>query len=606
MLLKDLARIFKYIWPYKTKVILNIVLNILSTIFALFSFGMIIPFLRVLFNQQELVTELKPWALKTDIVIHNFQYWLSEIITAQGSLTALVWLGILVSVATFFKAATWYLANYFMVPVRNGVVRDIRNKLYKKITELHLGYFSDEKKGNIIARMTNDVQEIEMSIMSSLAVLFRNPIKIIAFMVTLFIMNLKLTVFVLLVLPVAAFIIGKVGKSLRKKSQKGQKRMGILMSLIEESLSGLRIIKAFNAEKQQAERFGEANENYTRIMNKINRRRRLAPPLTEFLATVTIVFVMWFGGRIVLIEGSMDSSVLIGYLLIFSQVIPPAKGLSTSLYNIQKGLASVDRVNEILDVENIIEDPVKPVVKTEFDSTIKYKNVNFAYNSTPVLKNINLHIKRGQTIALVGQSGSGKTTLADLLPRFYDLKTGGIYIDDINIKDMKMKDLRYLIGYVNQNPILFNDTFANNIAFGKNNISEKDIINAAKIANADEFIMDTPDGYETNIGDSGGKLSGGQRQRLSIARAILKNPPILILDEATSSLDTESEKLVQQALDKLMKNRTSIVIAHRLSTVKNADEICVMKYGEIVERGRHSDLIKLNGVYSKLYEMQMS
>ncbi|MDA3820283.1 MAG: ABC transporter ATP-binding protein, partial [Candidatus Delongbacteria bacterium] len=436
-----------------------------------------------------------------------------------------------------------------MVPVRNGVVRDIRNKLYRKITSLHLGYFSEDKKGNIIARMTNDVQEIEISIISSLTLLFRDPIKIIAFVATLFAFNVRLTLFVLFVLPLAGFLIGWVGKSLRKKSQEGQRRMGGLMSMIEESLSGLQIIKAFNAEKQQENRFFNANKGYTSVLNKINRRRAMASPITEFLATATIVFVMWYGGRIVLVSGEMQSSVLIGYLLIFSQVITPSKNLSTAMYSVQKGMASVDRINEILKAKNKIQDPAHPVKKVDFKDSIDYKNVNFAYVDIPVLKNINLRIKRGQNIALVGQSGSGKTTLADLLPRFYDLKEGEILIDGINIKNITMSDLRALIGYVNQNPILFNDSFANNIAFGADYVKDKDIIAAAKTANAHDFIMATENGYDTNIGDCGGKLSGGQRQRISIARAILKNPPIMILDEATSSLDTESERLVQDALD---------------------------------------------------------
>ncbi len=604
--MKDLMRIFKYIWPYKYKALMNIILNILSTLFALFSFGMVIPFLSVLFNQQEMVMEMKPWALNSDVIIHNFEYWLSQIIINKGSLTALVFLGMLVTFATLLKTSTWYFANYFMVPVRNGVVRDIRNKLYRKITSLHLGYFSEDKKGNIMARMTNDVQEIEVSIISSLTLLFRDPIKIIAFMTALFLFNVKLTLFVLIVLPLAGLLIGRVGKSLRRKSQEGQRRMGGLMSMIEESLSGLQIIKAFNAEKQQESRFFHANKGYTHVMNKINRRRALASPLTEFLATATIVFVMWYGGRIVLVSGEMESSVLIGYLLIFSQVITPSKNLSTAMYNVQKGMASVDRINEILKAKNIIQDPVHPVKKVDFKDSIEYKNVNFAYANVPVLKNINLKIKRGQNIALVGQSGSGKTTLADLLPRFYDLKEGEILIDGINIKDISMGDLRALIGYVNQNPILFNDSFANNIAFGTDHVKDKDIMAAAKTANAHDFIIATENGYDTTIGDCGGKLSGGQRQRLSIARAILKNPPIMILDEATSSLDTESERLVQEALDKLMENRTSLVIAHRLSTVKNADEICVMKDGEIVERGKHKQLLELDGIYTKLYYMQMT
>lgn len=603
--MKDIFRIFRYILPYKWSAIANIVFNFLSTIFTLFSFGLVIPFLNVLFGQQELVTEMQEWSFNTTVILHNFKFWLSQIILEHGELKALVMLGILVSVATLGKTASWYLASYFMVPVRNGVVRDIRNNLYRKILDLHVGYFSEEKRGNIIARMTNDVQEIDFSIMSSMTMLFRDPIKIIAFVGTLFFLNYKLTLFVMLVLPVAGLIIGRIGKSLRRRSQDGQRRMGHLMSIIEETVFGLQIIKAFNAENHQDDKFHDVNKGYTNVQNKINRRRALASPVTELLATITIVFVMWYGGRIILVDGNLDPAELISYLLIFSQVITPAKSLSTAMYNIQKGLASVDRINEILKAENKIENPKHAVAKPNFKDRIEYKNVNFAYEDVPVLKNINLNIDYGKTIALVGQSGSGKTTLADLLPRFYDLKEGQITIDGIDIRDMKLQDLRSLIGYVNQSPILFNDTFANNIRFGAENVSDEDIVKAAKIAHAHEFIVESEKGYETNIGDGGGKLSGGQRQRLSIARAILKNPPIMILDEATSALDTESEKLVQQALDNLMKDRTSIVIAHRLSTIKNADEICVMQYGEILEQGKHEDLLKMDGIYTKLYNMQI-
>jgi subfamily B ATP-binding cassette protein MsbA len=603
--MKDILRIFKYILPYKWAAIANVIFNLLSTIFTLFSFGLVIPFLNVLFGQQELVTEMQTWSMNSNVLLHNFKFWLSGIIIEQGELTALVMLGVLVSVATLGKTATWYFANYFMVPVRNGVVRDIRNRLYKKILALHIGYFSEEKRGNIIARMTNDVQEIDFSIMSSMTMLFRDPIKIIAFVTALFALNYKLTLFVLLILPIAGLIIGRIGKSLRRRSQDGQRRMGHLMTLIEETVFGLQIIKAFNAEKHQDNRFCEVNQGYTNVQNKINRRRALASPVTEFLATVTIVFVMWYGGRIILIDGSLDPAELISYLLIFSQVITPAKSLSTALYNVQKGLASVDRINEILKATNKIKDPKKPVPKPNFQKKIEYKDVSFAYGDTLVLKDINLQIEYGKTIALVGQSGSGKTTIADLLPRFYDLEIGEITIDGVDIRDLKLTDLRSMIGYVNQSPILFNDSFANNIRFGAENVTQDDIIAAAKIAHAHDFIMEYENGYDTNIGDGGGKLSGGQRQRLSIARAILKNPPIMILDEATSALDTESEQLVQEALNNLMKNRTSIVIAHRLSTIKNADLICVMQYGEIVERGKHEELIDQNGIYTKLYNMQI-
>ena len=603
--MKDIFKIFRYIGPYKWKAIANVLFNLLSTVFTLFSFGLVIPFLNVLFGQQKLVTEMQDWSFNTEVILHNFKFWLSNIITEHGELTALVMLGVLVSLATLGKTMFWYLANFFMVPVRNGVVRDIRNQLYRKILALHVGYFSEEKRGNIIARMTNDVQEIDFSIMSSMTMLFRDPIKIIAFVGTLLALNYKLTLFVLAILPVAGLIIGRIGKSLRRRSQDGQRRMGNLMTIIEETVFGLQIIKAFNAEKHQDNHFKEVNEGYTQVQNKINRRRAMASPITELLATITIVIVMWYGGRIILVDGSLAPAELISYLLIFSQVITPAKSLSTALYNVQKGLASVDRINEILKAENQIQDPKNPKTKPNFSKGISYRDVNFAYEDAPVLKNINLDIDYGKTMALVGQSGSGKTTMADLLPRFYDLKEGQILIDGTDIRDITLHDLRSMIGYVNQSPILFNDTFANNIRFGAENVSMDDIIAAAKIAHAHEFIMESEKGYDTNIGDGGGKLSGGQRQRLSIARAILKNPPIMILDEATSALDTESEKLVQQALDNLMKDRTSIVIAHRLSTIKNADEICVMQYGEIVEKGKHEDLLKQNGIYTKLYNMQI-
>ncbi|MDA3910084.1 MAG: ABC transporter ATP-binding protein [Bacteroidales bacterium] len=603
--MKDILRIFKYILPYKWAAIGNVFFNLLSTIFTLFSFGLVIPFLNVLFGQQELVTEMQPWSMNSNVLLHNFKFWLSGIIIEHGELKALVMLGVLVSVATLGKTATWYFANFFIVPVRNGVVRDIRNSLYKKILALHIGYFSEEKRGNIIARMTNDVQEIDFSIMSSMTMLFRDPIKIIAFVTALFALNYKLTLFVLLILPIAGLIIGRIGKSLRRRSQDGQRRMGHLMTLIEETVFGLQIIKAFNAEKHQDDRFRDVNQGYTNVQNKINRRRALASPITEFLATVTIVFVMWYGGRIILVEGGLDPAALISYLLIFSQVITPSKSLSTALYNVQKGLASVDRINEILKAKNKIKDPKNPVPKPNFQEKIEYKNVSFAYGDTLVLKDINLQIDYGKTIALIGQSGSGKTTIADLLPRFYDLTIGEITIDGVDIRNLKLIDLRSMIGYVNQSPILFNDSFANNIRFGAENVTQEDIIAAAKIAHAHDFIMEYEHGYDTNIGDGGGKLSGGQRQRLSIARAILKNPPIMILDEATSALDTESEQLVQEALDNLMKNRTSIVIAHRLSTIKNADLICVMQYGEIVEQGKHEELIDQNGIYTKLYNMQI-
>ena len=607
--MKDLARIFRYIIPYKILALLNVFFHGLSTIFSLFSFGMIIPFLGILFGTQALVTEKSELVLTSfESIKEHFYYWLSKIIINNGDEFALLALGILLVVFTFFKTLTWYLANHYMVPIRNGVVRDIRNQLFRKVSGLPMGYFSEEKKGNIISRMTSDVQEIEWSIMSSLEMLFRDPVKIVFFLATLLFMSWQLTIFVLILLPFVGLIIGGVGKSLRKTSMAGQQIMGQLLSQIEEMISGLRIIKAFNAEKHIIDKFSIQNENYTKLMNKVNRRRFMASPLSEFLATLSMIVVMWFGGKMVLAETStISSQAFIGYLIIFSQIIVPAKALTTAWFNIKKGLASLDRVKDIMDADDRIVDKENAKSINEFNNEIQYSGVDFSYNSTAeVLKDININIKKGKTIALVGQSGSGKSTLVDLLPRFYDILNGSITIDGIDIRDLKTESLRKLIGYVNQTPILFNDTFFNNIAFGIDNVSIEDVEAAAKVANAHDFIIETQNAYQSNIGDGGSKLSGGQRQRISIARAVLKNPPILILDEATSSLDTESEKLVQEALENLMKNRTSIVIAHRLSTIKKADEICVMKNACVIERGKHEELLNLKGNYYKLHNLQMT
>ncbi len=606
--MKDFYKIFKFIFPYKFYAGLNILFNILSTIFSLFSFALVIPFLGILFKSQPLISNPKPLDFTNMASLeHNFNYWISNIIVEKGELHALITIGIIVVMATFFKTLTMYFANHFMVPIRNGVVKDIRNKLFDKVIILPISYFSEDKKGNIIARMTNDVQEIEWGIMSSLEMIFRDPIKIILFLATMLVISWQMTAFVFILLPVVGLIIGRVGRSLRKTSMAGQTQMGSLMAQIDEMLSGLRIVKAFNAEKHISGRFRDTNDNYTGLMNKINRKRFLASPLSEFLATAAVVAIMWYGGTMVLGgSNSLSSQALIGYLIIFSQIIAPAKTLSSSWYNIKKAMASVDRVNDILDAKNNITEKQGAIKINSFEHSIYYKNVNFSYTEIPVLKNINLKIAKGQTIALVGQSGSGKSTLVDLIPRFYDVEEGEIQIDDKNIKDYNLKSLRNLLGYVNQNPILFNDTIFNNIAFGIQNVSEEEVVEAAKVANAHDFIIETENGYNTNIGDSGSKLSGGQRQRLSIARAVLKNPPILILDEATSALDTESEKLVQEALENLMKNRTSIVIAHRLSTIKKADVICVMNEGEIIETGKHEDLLIKKGTYYKLHNLQMS
>lgn len=607
--MKDFLKIVRYIIPYKAYAALNVLFNVLSTIFSLFSFALAIPFLGILFKTQPLITEKVALDFgNVSSLQHNFNYWLSQIIIERGEIQALVAIGVIVIIATFFKTGTMYLANHFMVPIRNGVVRDIRNKLFDKVISLPVGYFSEEKKGNIISRMTNDVQEIEWGIMSSLEMVFRDPIKILLYLGTMIFLSWQMTIFVFILLPVVGLIIGQAGRSLRKTSMAGQKQMGNLMAQIDEMIGGLRIVKAFNAEKHISGRFKSTNEDYTGLMNKINRRRFLASPLSELLATIAIVVIMWYGGTMILDqESAMSSQALIGYLIIFSQIIAPAKTLSSSWYNIKKAMASVDRVNDILSARNLITEKQGAESKHEFTDSIEFKNVNFAYNADiPVLSDINLKIKKGQTVALVGQSGSGKSTMVDLIPRFYDIESGEILLDGINIKEYKLSDLRELLGYVNQSPILFNDSIYHNIAFGKEDTNEKEVMEAAKVANAHDFISETESGYNSNIGDGGGKLSGGQRQRLSIARAVLKNPPILILDEATSALDTESEKLVQEALENLMKNRTSIVIAHRLSTIKKADLICVLHEGRIVETGKHDELLSKKGIYYKLHNLQVN
>ncbi len=607
--MKDFLKVTRYILPYKGYALLNIIFNILSAVFSLCSFTMVIPFLGILFNTQEPVRDMVEMSI-TDIesMKHNFYYWLTSIIDSQGKFQALLTIAIIVVIATFFKTATMYLANHFMVPIRNGVVKDIRNSLFNRTLSLPIAYFSDEHKGNIIARMTSDVQEIEWGIMSSLEMIFRDPVKIIIYLVSMIIISWELTVFAFILLPIVGLLIGKTGRSLRKTSMAGQEKMGSLLSQIEEMIGGLRVIKAFNAEKHISEKFEKDNEDYTKLMNHINRIRFLASPLSEFLATVAVVIILCFGGTMILASDSTFSSeALIGYLLIFSQLIQPAKSLSTAWFNIKKAMASVDRVNEILNAENQIINTQGNEHIPEFCNEIEFRNVKFSYNAdTEVLHGINLTIKKGQTIALVGQSGSGKSTIVDLIPRFYDVTEGEILIDGKNIRDYKLKELRDLMGYVNQVPILFNDTIYNNITLGQEGISKEDVERAARIANAYDFIMETEKGFDTNIGDGGCKLSGGQRQRISIARALLKNPPILILDEATSALDTESERLVQEAIEQLMKNRTSVVVAHRLSTIKNADIIIVLNEGQIVETGKHDELIAKQGIYYKLHTLQNS
>jgi len=614
--MKDFILVLKrFIPPYKKYLVLNIVFNILSAILNLFSFALIIPILNLLFKIDEgAVYTYTEWSMNwgsweslkelPDILKDNFFWYVTSLIETQGGSRTLIILGLFLVIMTFLKVASMYMAFFTMIPIRTGVVRDIRNQINKKITELPLGFFSEERKGDIIARVSGDVNEIETSIMSSLDMLFKNPILIAIYLIGMIIISWQLTLFVLILLPVAGYLMGAVGKKLKRKSFEGQQQWGLLMSQIEETLGGLRIIKAFNAEKKIQERFENSNEKFRRMTNRIYRRQQMAHPMSEFLGTATIAIVLWYGGTLILGNNSpIDASTFIYYLVIFYSIINPAKDLSKAGYAIQKGLASMDRVDKILNAESNIYDPESPKSIALTDK-ISYNDVWFKYQNEWVLRGINLDIRKGRTVALVGQSGSGKSTLVDLLPRFYDVNKGSIQIDDTDVREATLYDLRGLMGNVNQEAILFNDTFFNNISFGVEGATIEQVEEAARIANAHDFIMASEDAYNTNIGDRGSKLSGGQRQRISIARAILKNPPILILDEATSALDTESERLVQEALENLMRNRTTIVIAHRLSTIRNADEICVMHEGEIVERGRHEELLLLDGYYKKLCDMQ--
>ena len=613
--MKDFIRILRrFVPPYKKYMVLNIVFNILSAILNLFSFALIIPILNILFKLNDDVYSYKAWVFDPwtweswkgtpELIKNNFFWFVSDLIEKEGGSFTLIVLGAFLIISTFLKVGTMYLAFFTMIPIRTGVVRDIRNQINRKITELPLGFFSEERKGDIIARVSGDVNEVETSIMSSLDMLFKNPILIIIYLIGMIVISWQLTVFVLVLLPLAGYVMGQVGKKLKRKSLEGQQQWGGLMSQIEETLGGLRIIKAFNAEKKIQARFENSNDRFRRTTIRIYRRQQMAHPMSEFLGTATIAIVLWYGGTLILSNHStIDASTFIYYLVIFYSIINPAKDLSKSVYAIQKGLASMDRIDKILKAESNINDPADPK-KIELNKEIRYNNIWFKYQHDWVLKGVDLVIPKGKTVALVGQSGSGKSTLVDLLPRFYDVDKGSITIDGMDIRDASLYDLRGLMGNVNQEAILFNDTFFNNISFGVEGATLEQVKEAARIANAHEFIMASEDGYNTNIGDRGGKLSGGQRQRISIARAILKNPPILILDEATSALDTESERLVQEALENLMRNRTTIVIAHRLSTIRNADEICVMHEGEIVERGRHEELLDLNGYYKRLCDMQ--
>lgn len=600
----------RFVSPYKKYIGWAILLNILSAVFNVFSFTLLIPILDILFKTGEnnKVYEYMEWGTAgfKDVAINNFYYYVSQMIQDNGPTTALIFLGLFLALMTLFKTSCYFASSAVMIPLRTGVVRDIRIMVYAKVMRLPMGFFSEERKGDIIARMSGDVGEVENSITSSLDMLIKSPIMIILYFITLIATSWKLTLFTVLVLPAMGWLMGKVGRKLKRQSLEAQGKWSDTMSQLEETLGGLRIIKAFIAEDRMIDRFTRCSNELRDAVNKVAMRQALAHPMSEFLGTILIVSVLWFGGALILgHNSSLTAPTFIFYMVILYSVINPLKDFAKAGYNIPKGLASMERVDKILKAENNIKEIPNPKPLTGMNDRIEFKDISFSYDGKrEVLKHVNLTVPKGKTVALVGQSGSGKSTLVDLLPRYHDVQGGDITIDGTSIKDVRIADLRSLIGNVNQEAILFNDTFFNNIAFGVENATMEQVIEAAKIANAHDFIMEKPEGYNTNIGDRGGKLSGGQRQRVSIARAILKNPPILILDEATSALDTESERLVQEALERLVKTRTTIAIAHRLSTIKNADEICVLYEGEIVERGRHEELLELDGYYKRLNDMQ--
>ena len=607
--MKEFLLILKrFIPPYKKYLVLTVVFNLLSALLNIFSFAALIPILQILFRTKGTgtATHLMPWTLDNikEVLANNADYYVTQLIGSVGQTTTLLLIGLFLAFATFLKTGAYFLSSATIIPIRTGVVRDIRNQLYRKITSLPLGFFSEERKGDIIARMTGDVGEIESSIMSSLDMLFKNPILIISYFTALLFISWQLTLFTLVFVPVFGWFMGFVGRKLKRKSIEAQSLWSDTMSQVEETLGGLRIIKAFCAEEKMNNRFSDINNHYRSSVQRVNIRQQMAHPMSEFLGTVLIIIVLWVGGILVLDQQILSGPTFIYYLVMLYSIINPLKDFSKASYNIPKGLASMERVDKILKAENTIKEPANAKHISAFEHQIEFRHVSFRYGEQWVLRDINLVIPKGKTIALVGQSGSGKSTLVDLIPRYYDVQQGEVLIDGINVKDLGIHDLRQLIGNVNQEAILFNDSFIGNITFGVDHATQEQVEQAARIANAHEFIMQSEHGYDTNIGDRGGRLSGGQRQRVSIARAILKNPPILILDEATSALDTESERLVQDALERLMKTRTTVAIAHRLSTIKNADEICVLHEGQIVERGTHEELLKIDGYYKKLHDMQ--
>lgn len=606
--MKRFERILFYLRSQRKNIVLYVLFNLLSIAFSLISLVMLAPFLGLLFAKEKLITTKPTLRFPqdgADAVLAHLKYYLSVLIQEQGEVYALGAICIVIIVAIFFKNAFTYLSFRVLAPMRNYVMTKLRSDLYAKILQLPIGFFTEQKKGDIISRMSNDANEIEWSVMSTLEGLIRDPLNILIILSVLVYISPVLSVFLLVLLPLTGFIIGRVSRSLKKQSTASAEELGSLMSILDETLGGLRVIKAFNAEKILRNRFFSTNNNLNHIRNKMNFRKDLASPMSEFMGVMVLSCILWFGGRLVLNnEAGLEATGFINYIVIFTQIINPAKSLSTAFYNAQRGSAAIQRIEEILQAPILVTDEPDAKDLTSFNHSIEFKNVNFSYNETPILKNINLKIEKGKTIALVGSSGAGKSSLADLIPRFHDVTSGEILIDGINIKNYSLHSIRALMGIVTQEPILFNDTIAGNIALGVDNAGQNDIEQAAKVANALDFIKKKENGFDTNIGDRGSKLSGGERQRVTIARAVLKNPPILILDEATSSLDTESERLVQDAINNMMQNRTSIVIAHRLSTIRHANEIIVLQKGEIAERGTHDELLAKGGIYKKLVDMQ--